>query len=298
MNYRINPMTNHGIGAEIHGLDLTADVTEGTRARLNADLARHHVLVIRDQKLAAAQFLKAGELFGNIQKHQRKNQSTAEHPDVYEIRNMEIAPGQYIYQGPEFHTDHSNEAIPPKATMLHAISLPTRGGDTQFVDMHAAYDDLPQAMKQRIGGLRAVHVFNSKYAPRKMRPADTETLKHLPPPAAHPLVRTHPENGRRFIYINPCRIESIEGMSDDDSQALIAELMKHATQPKYEYRHKWLYGDLVIWDNRSVIHKANGDYDMREVRRMYRIMIQGVAHPGETPLTANAGLQPVPAGVA
>lgn len=290
MSYQINTLTDHGIGAEIRGLDLTQAVPDEVRTRLNADLAEHHVLVIRDQKLAAAQFLKAGELFGNIQKHQRKNQSTAEHPDVYEIRNMEIAPGQYIYQGPEFHTDHSNEAIPPKATMLHAISLPTRGGDTQFVDMHAAYDDLPQAMKQRIGRLKAVHVFNSKYAPRKMRPADPETLKHLPPPAAHPLVRTHPENGRKFLYINPCRIESIEGMSDEDSQALIGDLIKHATQLKYEYRHKWLYGDLVIWDDRSVIHKANGDYDMREVRRMYRIMIQGVAHKDEVDAAAESAL--------
>lgn len=288
MSYQINAMTDHGIGAEIRGLDLTKAVPDEVRTRLNADLAEHHVLVIRDQKLAAAQFLEAGKLFGKIQKHQRKNQSTAEHPDVYEIRNMEIAPGQYIYQGPEFHTDHSNEAIPPKATMLHAISLPTKGGDTQFVDMHAAYDDLPEAMKLRIGGLKAVHVFNSKYAPRKMRPADAETLKHLSPPAAHPLVRTHPENGRKFLYINPCRIESIIGMSDQDSQALIGDLMKHATQLKYEYRHKWLYGDLVIWDDRSVIHKANGDYDMREVRRMYRIMIQGVAHRDEVDATVES----------
>jgi len=291
MSYQINALTDHGIGAEILGMDLTGAIRDEVRTRLNTDLAEHHVLVIRDQKLAAAQFLKSGELFGKIQKHQRKNQSTAEHPDVYEIKNTEVAPGQYIYQGPEFHTDHSNEAIPPKATMLHAISLPARGGDTQFVDMHAAYDGLSEAMKLRICGLEAVHVFNSKYAPRKMRPADSETLKHLSPPAAHPLVRTHPENGRKFLYINPCRIESIIGMSDEDSQALIGDLMKHCTQLKHEYRHRWLYGDLVIWDNRSVIHKANGDYDMREVRRMYRIMIQGVAHKDEVDAAAESTLE-------
>ena len=297
MHYTLTPMNSRGIGAEIRGLDTTKPVSDEVRRQLNADFAKYHVLALRDQKLSADQFLASCGLFGEIMEHHRKNSSTAENPRVYEIRNVEVAPGKYFINGATFHTDHSNDPIPPKATALHAISLPSYGGDTQFLDMHQAYDDLSDTMKRRIANLKAVHVFLSKYSPRKMREVDAETMRHTPPPAIHPLVRTHPENGRKFLYINPVRIESIIGMPDDESQALIGELMDHAMQLKYEYRHKWLYGDMVIWDDRSVLHKANGDYDMKELRRMYRLMVKGVVHAGETPETADASLQRLPTGV-
>jgi taurine dioxygenase len=122
-----------------------------------------------------------------------------------------------------------------------------------------------------------VHVFESRFSPRKLRPLNEESSKALPPPGVHPLVRLHPENGRKALYLNPVRIESIVGMPEDEALALVAELMAHATQKKYEYRHQWRYGDMVIWDNRSVMHQANGDYDMNEVRHLHRIMIAGEA---------------------
>jgi len=110
---------------------------------------------------------------------------------------------------------------------------------------------------------------------RKLRPLAEQSSKALPPPALHPIVRLHPENGRKALYLNPVRMESIQGMPDDEAQTLIKELMAHATQKKFEYRHQWRYGDMVIWDNRSVMHQANGDYDMNELRHLYRIMIVG-----------------------
>jgi taurine dioxygenase len=155
------------------------------------------------------------------------------------------------------------------------VSLPSYGGDTQFVDMHAAYDDLPEATKHRIEALRALHVFESKFSPRKLKPLDDKGRAELPPPSRHPLVRVHPENGRKALYLNPVRIEAIDGLSESEALALVAELIAHATQKKYEYRHQWRYGDMVIWDNRSVMHQANGDYDMNEVRHLHRIMIKG-----------------------
>jgi taurine dioxygenase len=141
-------------------------------------------------------------------------------------------------------------------------------------------------MKQRLNGLKVVHVYQSKYSPREIRPLDAESLKNLPPPAIHPLVRIHPETGRKFLYMNPVRMESIQGMPDEEAQPLIAQLMAHATQLKYEYRHKWKYGDMVIWDNRSVMHQANADYDMKEVRHLIRILVKGSLHPSEM-TTAN-----------
>jgi taurine dioxygenase len=292
MDYVLTPLTEHGIGAEVRGIELKGSVDAQTRQRLNADFARYHVLVIRDQQMDSDGFLCAAEVFGEIMPHHRASGNTVENPRVYEVRNTEVAPGKYFIQGETFHTDHSNDPIPPKATSLFPVSLPSRGGDTQFVDMHRAYDELPPAMKQRVEKLKAVHVYLSKYSPRALKKLDEDSLRKLPPPAIHPLVRVHPENGRKFLYLNPVRMESILGMPDDEAQALIAELMAHATQRKYEYRHQWRYGDMVIWDNRSVMHQANGDYDMREVRRLYRIMLKGVAHPDEFVTEAERRMAP------
>jgi taurine dioxygenase len=141
--------------------------------------------------------------------------------------------------------------------------------------MHRAYDDLPQATKDRIKTLRAVHVYQSKYSPRSLGKIDAASLQDIPPPGVHPLVQRHPENHRLALYLNPVRIEAIEGMADAEALSLIKDLMAHATQPKYEYRHQWRHGDMVIWDNRSVMHQANPDYDMAERRYLYRLMLQG-----------------------
>ena len=273
MSYKLTPLTSHETGAEIDGLDLKAPIARELRKALNAEFARFHVLVFRGQKMEAPDFARAGEIFGELMSHHHKDVRVG-HPEVYVVKNEKTETGFRI-QGGSFHTDHSNHPIPPKATALHPVSLPTYGGDTQFVNMHNAYDDLPEATKRRIAGLKAVHVFESKFSPRKLRPLDERSSKELPPPGIHPLVRLHPENGRRALYLNPVRIEAIEGMSEKDALDLVAELMAHATQKKYEYRHKWRYGDMVIWDNRSVMHQANGDYDMNETRFLYRIMVKG-----------------------
>jgi taurine dioxygenase len=237
------------------------------------------VLVIRDQHFTPYQFKAAAQVFGELQPHNKKERHVPGHPDIDYISNEEFAHGKRIISGETFHTDHSNYPQPPKATALFAVDLPSTGGDTQYVNAHDAYDDLPDATKRRIDGLKAVHVFESKYSPRSLGILTDESRKKLPPPGIHPLVRTHPENGRKALYLNPVRIESIIGMPDDEALALIDELMRHATQKKYEYRHKWRHGDWVLWDNRSVMHQANPDYDMRERRRLYRILLTG-----ETPV--------------
>jgi taurine dioxygenase len=120
-----------------------------------------------------------------------------------------------------------------------------------------------------------VHVYQSKYSPRALSDLSEESRRNLPAPGVHPLVRTHPENGRKALYLNPVRIESIVGMADADALSLVGDLMRHATQNKYEYRHKWQSGDWVLWDNRSVMHQANPDYDMSERRFLYRLMLKG-----------------------
>lgn len=272
--FAIAPLSEH-TGAEVTGLDFREPVDAETRAALNAAFAERHVLVMRDQHFTPDQYKAAARVFGALQQHDKREHHVPGHPDVYYVSNDEIVNGRRIIPGESFHTDHSNHPRPPKATMLFAVELPSRGGDTQYVNMHDAYRDLPEETRRRIDGLKAVHVYLSKYSPRPLGAITEESLRHVPPPGIHPLVRTHPDNGRKALYLNPVRMESIEGMEDPEALALIDSLMRHATQTKYEYRHRWRPGDWVIWDNRSVMHQANADYDMSERRYLWRLMLQG-----------------------
>jgi len=271
----ITPLTEH-TGAEVRGIDLREPIDDATHAALNRAFVNHHVLVIRDQDYTPEQFKRAAQVFGALQQHDKKQHHVPGHPDVYYVSNDEFLNGKRVIPGETFHTDHSNHPAPPKATTLFAVQLPSHGGDTQYVNMHLAYDQLPEAMKRRIEGLKADHVYLSKYSPRALGPIDEASLRAAPH-AIQPLVHTHRDNGRKALYLNPVRMESISGLETKDALALIDELMQHATQQKYEYRHQWQHGDMVIWDNRSVMHQANPDYDMAERRYLYRLMLQGAS---------------------
>ena len=273
-SFAITPLTDH-TGAEVTGLDFTKPVDPDTKATLNRAFADRHVLVMREQHFDPDQFKVAAQVFGELQIHDKREQHVPGYPDVYYVSNDIFKDGKRIIPGETFHTDHSNHPRPPKATTLFAVDLPSSGGDTQYVNMHDAYDDLPDATKRKIDGLKAMHVYQSKYSPRELTGLNEDSRKQLPPPGVHPLVRTHPENGRKALFLNPVRMEAIVGMEDTDALKLIDELMQHATQKKYEYRHKWRHGDWVMWDNRSVMHQANPDYDMRERRFLYRLMLKG-----------------------
>jgi taurine dioxygenase len=277
-SFTVSPLTNH-TGVEVTGLDFRQPIDADRRAALCRAFAERHVLVMRNQLFAPDEFKAAAQIFGEIQPHDKKEHHVPGHPEVDYVSNDEIVDGRRIIQGETFHADHSNHPRPPKATTLFAVELPSSGGDTQYVNMHDAYDDLPEATKRRIDGLKAVHVYLSKYSPRPLGKITEESRRNLPPPGVHPLVRTHPENGRKALFLNPVRMESIVGMEDQEALALIDDLMRHATQRKYEYRHKWRKGDWVLWDNRSVMHQANPDYDMNERRYLYRLMLKG-----ETPI--------------
>jgi taurine dioxygenase len=274
MFHVITPLTDH-TGLEFRGLDLTEPIEPEISDALNRSFIDYHVLVIRGQTFTPEQFIAAAEIFGELQPHDKKELHVPGYPQINYVSNEQTVPGKRYISGETFHTDHSNHPAPPKATILYPVSLPTSGGDTQYVNMHEAYEDLPEVTKRRIEGLKAVHVYQSKYSPRELRPLTEASAKVLPPPGIHPLVRTHPESGRKALYLNPVRIEAIVDMEDEEALELVGELMVHATQPKYEYRHQWRHGDMVIWDNRSVMHKANPDYDMTERRYLYRLMLKG-----------------------
>ena len=270
------PLSEH-TGVEAKGVDLSRPLDEETRSLLNQAFVKHSVLVIRDQTLTARQLRDAVQNFGEIFPQHNTRFSLPECPEIHYLSNKDRYPdGSRYIPGAGYHTDHSNAEIPPKATLLLAIELPTSGGDTQYVNMAAAYDALPEATKRQIAGLNAMHVYQSKHSTRKLMTLGDEAKKRLPPAVYHPIVRTHPENGRKAIYINPIRIETIAGMKETDAQLLLRELLQHAIQERFQYRHKWKQGDLVMWDNRCLLHKANGDYDHEtQTRYLYRVMLQG-----------------------
>jgi taurine dioxygenase len=169
-----------------------------------------------------------------------------------------------------WHTDGAYDDEPFKATQLYALAIPSRGGDTFFASMYAAYDALPDALKQRIDKLIGAYVYGGRRKKTELLNPEDRDKK----PALHPLVRTHPETGRKGLYFDPGKILRIEGLDGAASDALIDELTGYMIQPGAEYRHKWRKGDIVIWDNRCSYHKAAGDYPPEEERIHWRVSIK------------------------
>jgi taurine dioxygenase len=271
----IRRLTEH-TGAEVVGIDLTRAVSAEDRAALNAAFVTHSVLVVRDQTLTPPQMLAAVELFGPVFRQHNTRFALPDCPEIHYISNQDRFPdGTRYIPGEGWHTDHSNDTRPPKATVLHAVTLPDRGGDTQFANMAAAYEALPAAMRDRIAGLMAIHVYQSSHSARKLMGLPEAAKERVPNAVLHPVVRTHPESGRESIFINPIRIEGILGMDHREALPLLDELLAFGTQDAFQYRHEWRPGDLLMWDDRCLLHKANGDYDMEQTRYLYRVMLQG-----------------------
>jgi taurine dioxygenase len=282
LDFTVTPITQH-TGSEVRGLDLRDVRDEETAARLRRELADRGMIVFRDQTLDAAAFQRAGEIFGEIMPQTVARFTLADHPLIGFVSSDDTDKpgGVRIVRGEQYHTDHSFAAAPPAYTALVAVTLPSTGGDTQFVNATDAYDDLPATLRQKIDGLRVLHVFKSSRSPRRKAELTEEEKRRLVE-TEQPLVLKHPVSGRKGLYLNTAHMERVIGMADEEAFPLIEQLMQHVTQAKYEYRHKWRQGDMVIWDNRTVLHQANGDYDPGEKRFLMRLMVKG------TPLQAAA----------
>jgi taurine dioxygenase len=262
----------------VTGLDLNRLPDAATQAALRDALNQNLVLCIRGQKLAPPAFRDAMARFGTPMLRKQLTR-TEECPEVNIISSEDrdvLGDGKKIVNGATWHTDDSFMREPCSLTMLYGVVVPSTGGDTQFTNMHAAYDELAPEMKKHIDGMKVIHKYDSSRKTGKVsvRPA---TEMAAMPEATHPLVRTHPETGRKSLYLNPNRMEQIAGLDRAESDRLLDELIAHAIQPKYQYRHAWRQGDIVIWDNRSTMHKANADYPAGERRLMHRVIVAGTA---------------------
>ena len=277
MTLTVQPLHTQ-FGAQITGIDLTQAIDEGLALRLRQCLADYAVLVLPKQGLNPAQFQAFGQVFGELMPQQFKKYTLDDFPFIgfNSTNDLPRKNGKLQVRGENYHTDHSNELCPPRATSLVAVQIPSVGGDTQFVDVRQAFDDLSHELKQKIKGLHSMHVLQSSRSPRSFTKL-TEEEKAKIPSHLQPLVIEHPVSGRSALYLNTGRMEGVQGMPEEEGYALINHLYEHATQSKYEYLHRWQVGDLVIWDNRSVMHQANADYDPEEYRYLYRLMVTGDA---------------------
>ncbi len=264
------------IGAEVTGVDLSRPVPAETAEQLRRAFVDRALLVIRDQALDAPQFLAAARVFGEPVRQHLEKFNLPDCPDVATISNQEkTKEGKINVRGVSWHTDHSFQPEPPKATALFAVALPSKGGDTDWAHMGAAYDALPDNLRATVDTLQAVHAYTESRIPPSVAERIAAGEDDASDGVVHPLIRTHPDSGRRTIYLNPLRVRRFRGMTPESCADLIEQLVRHATQPEFVYTHRWRAGDMVIWDNRSCVHKANTDYDFKELRLLYRIILAG-----------------------
>jgi alpha-ketoglutarate-dependent taurine dioxygenase len=266
-------------GVEITGADLSRPISAAFTALIRQALLDHHVVVVRDQALSKERQYEFTLHFGELEDHVARH-SDERYAIIHSVTNLDRdgnptdaldTRGNYFW-----HTDKSYHAAPSLMTMLHAVELPSTGGDTQFANMVLAYRALPAAMKDRLASLRAVHSWEASRLQSGSKPA-TETEKRERPPVSHPIVRTHPETGDKTLYIGN-HAGAVEGLDPAEGKALLAELLAHATRPEFIYTHHWRPGDVVIWDNRALLHRALANYEMGRQRRiLHRTVVRGTA---------------------
>ena len=267
------------LGAEVVGLDLTHPAEESDVAAIKAAFLEYHLLCIRGNQLKSDAFARVAHYFGKPQAQLMRDQRVEGLPEVSILEST--------YKSPEdkpddlvnvrlsgWHTDDSYFAIPAKATMLQALSIPKTGGETRFCNTRKAYEDLPDEMKARLDGLKAVHSYDTLRVPARA-PVRTEIEKQETPDVVHPLVRTHEDTARKAIYFNPNRTDSIVGMDRKSSDELLDWLHQHIKQPKYRYDHSWRPGDILLWDNRCLVHSVNMDFPVGQPRVHQRILLKG-----------------------
>lgn len=207
-------------------------------------------------------FLDAARNFGRPKVQHMESYRSDKYPEagVVSSEDRDVKDGKRIIRGTMFHTDESFIAEPPKATVLHAVQIPGKGGDTRYVNMRMAYEALDAQTRTKIGPLSAVHYYGKKRAGRKVPSLTDEQMKNTPP-VRHPVVRTNDDSGAKALYVHETMTDYIDGMDAEESEALLRKLYDHSTQnPRFQYRHQWRTGDFVIWDDRSTLHAATADY--------------------------------------
>jgi taurine dioxygenase len=285
MPFTANTLSDAGAG-EILGLDCSVPLDAPTLATLREALLDYPITVIRGQQgLTARELAAFSRRLGPLEQQDRKTYCHPDDEDVLILSNELKPDGSavgIVDAGDFWHSDSSHLAEPCRSTVLHAVCNPKTGGDTEFCNMYQVHDSLPTDLRQRIEGRYGIHHISKLRNPRvtvSAARADAAAYyrerERATREVLQPMVRTHPETGRQALYVSPRFTIGIAGMPDAQAQPLLDELFALMLEPRFHYRHKWRDGDLVIWDNRCLNHRACGGYALPDIRRMHRTTICG-----------------------
>jgi alpha-ketoglutarate-dependent 2,4-dichlorophenoxyacetate dioxygenase len=276
----VKPLTRH-FAAEIGNVDITRPLDDTTWKEIRAAFEEHSVLLFRGQPLDDEKQIAFSLRFGSLEVTKSMNPAAGTpfaRQSNLDIKTGEVIPSddrRMIYQLANmlWHSDSSFKPVPSLCSLLSARIVPPEGGATEFASGRAAYPSLPDALKRRVEGLTVVHDFS--WSRDQVRPGFfTAEERAVYPPVRHPLVRVNPVNGRKALFLG-AHASHIEGMPMDEGRALLKELLAHVSQPEFCYRHEWTVDELIVWDNRCVLHRATPYDAVRYKRFMQRTTIGG-----------------------
>ena len=273
------------LGAEISGVDLREDLSDQTVAKILEAWHQHLVILFRNQSLSEEDQIRFARHFGDLQQRgrpaeARNEASRLQHPEVTmlvsNIRENGKLIGSLADGEMNFHSDFCYVEKPAKGTFLYAMEIPKEGGDTLFLNMYKAYETLPEALKARVEGRKAVNAYHYESPTREVNASQLNLAGQKS--YAQPIVRTHPDTGRKALYVNRLMTWTVDDLNEEDGNALLNQLFAHIEQDQFIYAHKWRVGDLVLWDNRCTLH-ARTDFSDKE-RRLLRLpcRCRGPAH--------------------
>ena len=264
------------LGAEIHGVDLREPLSDSVYEEINQALLQHLVIFFRDQDITPEQHKNFGRRFGELHIHPFIP-ALEGHPEIIELKSADDGPAVMSYQSNQWHTDLTYTAEPPMGSILWAQQSPPAGGDTMFLNLYRAFDTLSPKMQEIVSSLTAVHDIVASmpvdFMEQSWAPKQLESLHKKTPPIEHPVVRTHPETGKKMLFVNANFTSHIKELSRSESAALLTYLYEHIAKPENVCRFNWQTHSLAFWDNRCTQHYAINDYD--SLRVMHRVTVCG-----------------------
>ena len=270
---------SNALGAEVCGVNVSQPMNEAFFGEIYKAFLDYGILLLRDQDITREQHIEFSRRFGELDRHDALPRDR--HPDYPELLlvtnrpNPDGTPSDTRYTGRQWHSDMSFTPMPSLGSLLRSYAMPEVGGDTMFANMAMAYDALSGGMKKLIADLHGIHMSGTrKIANNATGMVRAEEQRRVNPPVAQPVVRVHPETGRKALYIGE-KVKRFDGMTDEESRPLIDYLVKHATRPEFVYRHQWRENDILVWDNRCTMHLALGDFDETQLRYLERTTVLG-----------------------
>jgi len=274
-NLTIHPIAGV-LGAEISGVNLAEPIDEQTFAEIHAALLEYLVIFFRDQQLTPEQHIAFGQRFGKLHIHPYIPNLEG-YPEIIQLKSADDGPGKMAYQSNQWHTDLTYSAEPPMASILRGVDVPEAGGDTMWNNLYAAYEGLSSPLCDFVDDLTAVHnivtSMPTDFVEQTWAPDQLKRMQKTTPPVEHPVVRTHPETGRKCLFVNRNFTAHIVGLSRIESDGLLELLYQHIEQPEFTVRFHWRNNSMAMWDNRCTQHYALTDY--RSLRVMHRVTVCG-----------------------